>query len=72
MLDGKGMYQGLLISVLSSCLKTAQQVYSWAHLLLSLCFFSNLNIHPSVDTNPKVFHKDNEDCEKILAQSEVP
>ena len=55
MLDGKGMYQGLLISVLSSCLKTAQQVYSWAHLLLSLCFFSNLNIHPSVDTNPKEF-----------------
>lgn len=55
MLDGKGMHQGLLISVLSSCLKTAQQVYSRAHLLLSLCFFSNLNIHPSVDAHPKEF-----------------
>ena len=40
MLNGKGMYQGLLIPVLSSCLKTTQQAYSWAHFL----FLKNLFI----------------------------
>lgn len=47
--NGKGMYQGLLILFLSSCLKTTQQAYSWAHFLLSLCFSLNLNAHPNVD-----------------------
>lgn len=48
MLNGTGMHQGLLIPVLSSWLRDAQQVHSWAHFLLGLCFSLNFNVHSSV------------------------